>query len=750
MNQENINLFSRLLLRQKFGILALLAFTLVGVAFYAYIDNQQAKIDITKREQVGLHQAKELIALLQILPRHRGSSTGLLSGNVAMADEERDTKVLADKQIAVFDGLRNRLNDPDLQAIWESFKQDWPKITQKVADRSVTPNDNFQSHSQLIAKVLEVLDVVIDNSGLSLDPYAESYFLMRATLVDSPILTEYLGQARGWGTSLLAKVAKPIVTKEKEPLTTFYTVSLKDRGKLSLMTSIANSHLSGVTRDFNKVLKYNQTLKTPLIDPFKAASQSVDKAINLSEMEIISKATPNYSSTDYYKQYTQAIDEMFKVMDSGIGALDAMFTRQIKTASQQMVTISAIIVGLIIVIALVALFIVSSITRPIGFLAGVMQKLAAGDNSVRANLKTSDEIGVMGLQFDDMMDQREVVRLGMEQENETLNNSIIELLLSVAKLAQKDLTVKMAVADNVTGPLADALNLLSKEIATVMTQVTKIAHDVADVSQQVQRQSSQVIAVATEEKGEVEQAANELSAASEAMLGIAELAVSCNVAAEKAIQNTDKAQATVLDTINGITIIRDTIRETEKRIKRLGERSQEIGGVVNLINDIAERTHILALNASMHAASAGEAGRGFAVVAGEVQKLAENSRAATSKISSLVNNIQVETADTVSTMNNAISQVVRGTELAQQAGNEMRDTRDTTADLVKLVQSISTRSTQQSQVSQRLVARAKQIQQSTEETYEQLHEQNLQTERLVNLSDSLVSSINIFTLPKEG
>ena len=214
------------------------------------------------------------------------------------------------------------------------------------------------------------------------------------------------------------------------------------------------------------------------------------------------------------------------------------------------------------------------------------------------------------------------------------------------------------------------------------------------------------------------------------------------------IRNTDKAQETVLDTVQGITAIRDTIRETEKRIKRLGERSQEIGGVVNLINNIAERTHILALNASMHAASAGEAGRGFAVVANEVQRLAENSREATSKIAALVNNIQVETADTVITMNEAIGQVVKGTDLAQQAGNEMRENRETTAELVSLVQRIAADSTNQVKTTQRLRERAQQIQKSTEQTYHNLQEQGEQTEHLVDLSSKLVESVSVFTLPK--
>lgn len=748
MTQNSINPFNRLLLRQKFALLAILAFILVGVAFYSYVDNQQEKINVIKREQEGLKAVKPLLALVQTLSKHRGSVNGLLGGNSAMATEESATKTAADQAIGTFDKLSKSIDDPELYKTWDAVKQDWLKIVPKVGARSITATENIQAHGQLITKVLETLDEVVDYYGLSLDPNAESYFLMRAVLVDSPVLTEYLSQARGWGTGLLAKIAKQAAAKEKDESASAYLVSLQDRRQLSAMVSIADSHLYDATRDFNKFLRINKKLETSLGKQLAATSALVEKAIGLSEAEIINKSSPNYPSTDYYKQYSQAIDEMYKVMDIGLVELDAIFTRQITSANQYLLIVSAIIFGLVMICALVALYIVNSITKPVSFLVSVMQKLGAGDNTVRANLKTADEIGVLGRQFDTLVDQREAARLKIEYENEVLNNSIVDLLMSVAQLAQKDLTVRATVAENVTGPLSDALNLLSSEIAKVMGRVVQIAGEVAQASQQVQSQSNAVIDVAAGEKHEVEQAAAELSAASKAMLDIAKLAVSCNEAAEKAIKNTDKAQETVLGTIEGITAIRDTIRETEKRIKRLGERSQEIGGVVNLINDIAERTHILALNASMHAASAGEAGRGFAVVAGEVQKLAENSREATSKISALVKNIQVETADTVTTMNNAISQVVKGTELAQQAGNEMRETRDTTADLVQLVQNISTSSTNQSEVSQRLVERAKQIQKSTEETYGQLQDQSVQTELLVNLSELLVASVSVFTLPK--
>jgi methyl-accepting chemotaxis protein len=169
---------------------------------------------------------------------------------------------------------------------------------------------------------------------------------------------------------------------------------------------------------------------------------------------------------------------------------------------------------------------------------------------------------------------------------------------------------------------------------------------------------------------------------------------------------------------------------------------------VSLINSIAERTHILALNASMHAASAGEAGRGFAVVANEVQRLAENAQEATSKIAELVRNIQVETSDTVVTMNEAITKVVSGTELAERAGAEMRATRTTTAELVTLVQRIATDSEAQAQATEVLRERASEIEASTRRTFEKLQGQLGHTNLLVEYSDGLLSSVGVFKLPK--
>jgi methyl-accepting chemotaxis protein len=223
-----------------------------------------------------------------------------------------------------------------------------------------------------------------------------------------------------------------------------------------------------------------------------------------------------------------------------------------------------------------------------------------------------------------------------------------------------------------------------------------------------------------------------------------------NNQAGSALKNTETALLTVNQTIQGINAIRETISETEKRIKRLGERSQEITGVVNLINSIAERTHILALNASMHAASAGEAGRGFAVVADEVQRLAENAREATTEIGTLVSNIKAETADTVTAMNNAITQVAQGTQMAEQAGLAMKNTQKSTEELVHSVEHIAVSSLEQSRATTELVERANEIVKGTRQTDKYLKIQNVSTAQLADYSSQLVATVSVFKLPESS
>ncbi len=334
-----------------------------------------------------------------------------------------------------------------------------------------------------------------------------------------------------------------------------------------------------------------------------------------------------------------------------------------------------------------------------------------------------------------------------KQENQELSNAVVNLLQGVDKLSQRDLTVRMDITEDATAPIADSLNLLADEIAGILQGVTRISHDISHFCQSVKDHSDTVIRYANQERDEVDLANAELTEASEVMVKIAELAKTCGSAADEAIDTAAKAKETVVSTVGGINSIREIIRETEKRIKRLGERSQEISSVVSLINSIAERTHILALNASIHAASAGEAGRGFVVIADEVQRLAENAREATGQISSLVNNIQTETSETVTIMNNVITEVVSGTKLAEQAGVQMEETLLRTHQLVNMVRQIAVNSDQQVKTATLITERARAIKGSTQKTNAELQEQSVYTDKLVQYSSELVKAVGVFKLP---
>lgn len=427
---------------------------------------------------------------------------------------------------------------------------------------------------------------------------------------------------------------------------------------------------------------------------------------------------------------------------------ESLFNKSIEKGEDFLYSSTVLIIVGFSIASLLGFLIHRSITRPIRQISATVAKVAEGDYYARTAVVGTDELGELGQAFDGLLQDKVATLVQAEKENEQLNEAVIGLLQAVSKLSQRDLTVKVPVTEDVTGPVADALNQLTSETSRVLLGVRGISDEVAKASTKVKEQSDTVIAVASDEQREVEATARELARAVEVMNNIANLARVCNLAAEEAISTTHTALDTVTGTVNGINGIRETIHETEKRIKRLGERSQEITRAINLINTISERTHILALNASMHAASAGEAGRGFAVVADEVQRLAENARDATSQISTLVSNIQIETSDTVATMNNVISQVVSGSRLAEKAGEQMQKTKERTANLVESVRQIAERSQEQARLSNELQNRAGQIQESTQKTRQQLQEQTLLTNRLVQYAKELLAAVQVFKLPE--
>ncbi len=388
--------------------------------------------------------------------------------------------------------------------------------------------------------------------------------------------------------------------------------------------------------------------------------------------------------------------------------------------------------------------------RPINQLQGTVQAIAGGDLAARSKLATGDEIQDLGDAMDKLLDDRLDALAKAEAENEKLNNSVITLLGTMNDLSQRDLTVRAPVSDDVIGTVADSVNYLTESTSSALQEVSNVAGQVQTVSDNVRAQSQAVSGAVTDAQAELGSMTQILQRAAETLRGVAQLAEVSNKAAGQTSNASRAAQVAVNDTVQGMQAIREQIGEMEKRIKRLGERSQEISQVVGLINTISERTHVLALNASMQAAQAGEAGRGFAAVAEEVQRLADSVRQSTQQIASLVQNIQLETNDTVTTVNRVIDQVVKGSEAAQRSNVQMEITERSTSQLVQAVQRIATASQAQVKIAEALQVSVGDITRTTERTAEQVRAQNHSTSLLTEAAAKLVATVGEFRLPEQA
>lgn len=739
----NLSAFSGLRLPRKFMFLGVIALVMVAVPFYQFFQATQERVASAERELAGFQPAKSVLNLVKLTQEHRGMTAGSLAGNQQMTEQLPARKVAVESAVAALDAEVKNVTDPRFQEKWGKARQDWSKLASDLANKALAAPASFAAHTQLIADYLAALDLLSDHFGLSLDSKAENYHLIVAVLGSIPQLNESLGQLRALGSAHLAEAARARAAGKSVD----ETMPITERIRVATVIGDTRRTSESTLESLNKVLILSPALQANFKAPMTSAESAAKRTMELSRKEVSESQNLAWDSNEYFAAVTKSMAEQTALSDVAVAALGEELQATIKALRLRQITISAFILLLIAVGIGLSVIVVRTITSPMTYLQGVMEKLRQGDTAVRAKLDSPNEIGELARQFDGMVDEREAVAAKIQKENDQLNESVLNLLQGVAKLAQKDLTTKVPVAEDVTGAVADALNMLSSETAKVLQQVTNISADVTGASMKVKQQSDTVRATAETELQQVIKTSEDLQAASAGMARIEQLAQTANTAADNATRTTQAALATVSATVTGINSTRDTIRETEKRIKRLGERSQEISGVVGIINTIAERTHILALNASMHAASAGEAGRGFAVVAEEVQRLAESSRQATAQIATLVNNIQVETADTVNTMNSAISQVVDGSRLAEQAGEQMKLTQATTAELVASVRQIASSSQEQALLSAGLLTRSGEIRKSSEKTSQELTEQAGQTENLVEYARALLGSVRVFKLP---
>jgi twitching motility protein PilJ len=338
------------------------------------------------------------------------------------------------------------------------------------------------------------------------------------------------------------------------------------------------------------------------------------------------------------------------------------------------------------------------------------------------------------------------------EENALENNrrnqrAILRLLDEMANLADGDLTVHATVTEEITGAIADSVNFTIDALRTLVTTINNTASEVTRSTEKTQQTANELAQASNQQAREIASASAAVTDMAESMLTVSHDADNSVSVAAQSMDIAQKGAQVVRNTIGSMEKIRENIQETSKRIKRLGESSQEIGDIVGLITEIADQTNILALNAAIQASTAGDAGRGFAVVADEVQRLAERAGNATKQIEGLVNTIQADTNEAVKSMEMSTAGVVSGASMAEDAGVALKEIEDVSTELSNLIKGISDSTKQQSKVAMSVSDSMNVIQEITLQTSEGTEETSNSLTALNELSAELGRSVSGFKLP---
>ncbi len=393
--------------------------------------------------------------------------------------------------------------------------------------------------------------------------------------------------------------------------------------------------------------------------------------------------------------------------------------------------------------------------------SSLLGELELFQDAITGQSKTLDMIQLIGVGFGALAVVLIIVggflmlRDAKAREEEALENNrrnqraILRLLDEMANLADGDLTVHTTVTEEITGAIADSVNFAIDALRTLVTTINNTSSEVTTSTSNAQTTAMSLAEASNHQAREIASASAAISDMAESMENVTKEAAESAEVARQSMEIAQKGAGVVRETIGSMEDIRETIQETSKRIKRLGESSQEIGDIVGLITEIADQTNILALNAAIQASTAGDAGRGFAVVADEVQRLAERAGNATKQIETLVNTIQADTNEAITSMEVSTAGVVSGAKRAEDAGEALREIENVSTSLANLIEGISKSARKQSAIANDVSKTMNVIQEITLKTSEGTEETSTSLSSLNELANELQRSVSGFKLPTQ-
>ncbi|HEV7127287.1 MAG TPA: methyl-accepting chemotaxis protein [Ktedonobacterales bacterium] len=388
-------------------------------------------------------------------------------------------------------------------------------------------------------------------------------------------------------------------------------------------------------------------------------------------------------------------------------------------------------------------------------LAEVFGQATAGDRSLRAVVVGDDEFATLATAFNSLIDSGgggsgSGGGTGEIQDAAALQSQIEKLLQEVSAVGDGDLRVQAEVTPDTLGVLADSFNYMIEELAKVVGRVQATTLQVTNATRRLLDRSAEVAQASEAQSAQISQTSEAVAQLANFVSLSARNALTASDTAQEALRNAQLGQTAVVQTIDGMVHIRENVQETSKRIKRLGERSQEVGEIVRLIEDIADQTNLLALNAAIQSAMAGEHGRGFAVVADEIRLLAERSTEATKRIATIVKSIQGDTYEAVVAMEESTQEVVNGSRLADEAGQALQSIFVAVERQAQTIEGIAHAAAERAPTSEAVATAMNRISEITRQTNAATQDAASSVSYLAELAEQLRASVAAFRLPERA